>query len=407
MKLATMRHLLASTIAATVVMSGAAWAEAYRIVAGDQLRVSLSAQSASTDIVVDIDGQIRLIDAGAIPVAGKTLDEVEQLLSARLSDEGLLIDPRVSVNLQSYAPIIVAGQVAQSGSYPFLPGMTVGAALAVAGGNQLTGISRLDVERGKLENQAQMEILNLELAARAARAARLEAQLADRAEVVIEERLATTVPQPGAVNLKGLVSGEQDILSGYRFRRDELLASWANEIDAIETQIELFDQRLAVQEEVLASVAKDLDAAQKLQERGLQTADRLLSAQQREANARADVLALQSSRVAATQAVANAQRARTQFLLTQSNDARNTLQAERVAMDDLQLRYARAVGFLSLLGGGNIGTLLSSEAIVMRYDIVSPRESRQDLEPVTLDTSLLPGETLVVTAAPAVPTISN
>jgi polysaccharide export outer membrane protein len=45
-----------------------------------------------------------------------------------------LLNPRVSVSIDEYRQFFVNGQVEKPGGYPFQPGITVGKAVAIAGG---------------------------------------------------------------------------------------------------------------------------------------------------------------------------------------------------------------------------------------------------------------------------------
>ena len=70
---------------------------------------------------------------GAVPVRGKSTDELEETIEAELA-KGLLRDPSVSVQVERFRPFYILGEVKQPGQYPYVPGMTVLAAVAIAGG---------------------------------------------------------------------------------------------------------------------------------------------------------------------------------------------------------------------------------------------------------------------------------
>jgi len=70
---------------------------------------------------------------GLVQVAGKTTVEVEREV-ARLLSEGYVRNPRLSVSIFSYRPIFIRGAVNNVGSYPYTEGLTVGNAIAIAGG---------------------------------------------------------------------------------------------------------------------------------------------------------------------------------------------------------------------------------------------------------------------------------
>ena len=89
-----------------------------------------------------LTGQFRVNDRGniAIPLLGAvkadgfTTSELEDSIAQRLSDKKLLLDPSVSVEVLTYRPVFVLGEVAKPGEFPYQPGMTVLTAVSLAGG---------------------------------------------------------------------------------------------------------------------------------------------------------------------------------------------------------------------------------------------------------------------------------
>jgi len=67
--------------------------------------------------------------AGHGPNAGATAREIEEKLRA-----GYVREPRVSVEVEAYRPFFVLGEVQTAGQYPYVNGMTVETAVAIAGG---------------------------------------------------------------------------------------------------------------------------------------------------------------------------------------------------------------------------------------------------------------------------------
>jgi protein involved in polysaccharide export with SLBB domain len=81
-------------------------------------------------------------------VAGMTLAELEALLAERYRSSGYLRDPKLSVELMSARPFFVLGEVQKPGSYPYVSGLTVAQAVAIAGGyTRRASSSRITVKR--------------------------------------------------------------------------------------------------------------------------------------------------------------------------------------------------------------------------------------------------------------------
>lgn len=106
----------------------------YTLAAGDRLRVIVFGQdSLSNSYAVDGSGHISMPLIGLVPAFGQTSASLERAIEARLRN-GFLREPRVAVEVEAYRPFFVLGEVTTAGQYPFINGMTVQNAVAVAGG---------------------------------------------------------------------------------------------------------------------------------------------------------------------------------------------------------------------------------------------------------------------------------
>lgn len=106
----------------------------YRVDSGDRLRITVFDQKdLSTTYSVDQAGYISFPLVGAVPARGRTLQELEGQIAAKLR-QGYLRDPDVSIEVDRYRSIFVMGEVGQPGQYTYVPGMTIQNAIAVAGG---------------------------------------------------------------------------------------------------------------------------------------------------------------------------------------------------------------------------------------------------------------------------------
>lgn len=106
----------------------------YRVDGGDKLRVLVYGQEGLTNTyTVGANGSITMPLIGAVTVRGKTPAGVAQVVAARLRD-GFIRDPSVAVEIDTYRPFFILGEVAAPGQYPYVPNMTVESAVAIAGG---------------------------------------------------------------------------------------------------------------------------------------------------------------------------------------------------------------------------------------------------------------------------------
>ena len=106
----------------------------YRLASGDRLRILVFGQSdLSNSYSVDGAGMISMPLIGRVRALGETTAELEKIVEARLR-QGYLRDPSVSIEVETFRPFFVLGEVNDSGQYPFASGLTVQKAIAVAGG---------------------------------------------------------------------------------------------------------------------------------------------------------------------------------------------------------------------------------------------------------------------------------
>jgi polysaccharide export outer membrane protein len=107
----------------------------YRLGPGDTLRIITYGEDPLTgEFRVGDQGSVALPLAGTVRAAGSTPRELEDAIASALKKADMLRKPSVSVEVATYRPIYVLGEVNKPGQYPYQPGMTVVSAAAVAGG---------------------------------------------------------------------------------------------------------------------------------------------------------------------------------------------------------------------------------------------------------------------------------
>jgi polysaccharide biosynthesis/export protein len=107
---------------------------AYRLDAGDKLRVMVYGQEGLTNTyAIDAGGSITMPLIGAVPARGRTPTALAAEISAKLR-RGFIREPSVAVEIEAYRPFFILGEVAAPGQYPYVPNMSVESAVAIAGG---------------------------------------------------------------------------------------------------------------------------------------------------------------------------------------------------------------------------------------------------------------------------------
>ena len=107
---------------------------AYTLDAGDKLRIVVFGQEGITNsYTVGVDGSVNLPLVGSVPARGFTTQQLSGMISERLK-QGFVREPHVSVEVESYRPFFILGEVTTPGQYPYVANMTAETAIAIAGG---------------------------------------------------------------------------------------------------------------------------------------------------------------------------------------------------------------------------------------------------------------------------------
>ena len=133
-----MTRSLFSAIAALLLLPAMADAQSatenYRLGTGDKVRVIVYGEDdMGGSFEVDGNGTISLPLIGVEKAAGLSAHQLESKITADLAD-GYLNDPRVAVEVTTYRPFYVLGEVNRPGQYAYVNDMSAVNAVAMAGG---------------------------------------------------------------------------------------------------------------------------------------------------------------------------------------------------------------------------------------------------------------------------------
>ncbi|MES2497068.1 MAG: polysaccharide biosynthesis/export family protein [Pseudomonadota bacterium] len=106
----------------------------YVLGTGDKLRISVFGEpKLEGEYVVSSTGILSFPLIGNIQASGQTVEAVQENIRSKLA-AGYLKDPRVSTEVLNYRPFYILGEINKPGEYPFVNGITVQQAVAMAGG---------------------------------------------------------------------------------------------------------------------------------------------------------------------------------------------------------------------------------------------------------------------------------
>lgn len=106
----------------------------YTLAPGDRIRVIVFGEETLTgEYVITSGGNLSFPLVGNLRATDKTVEQLQTALAASLA-EGYLNNPRVNIQVISFRPFYVLGEVNRPGEYPVSTGLTLQQAVASAGG---------------------------------------------------------------------------------------------------------------------------------------------------------------------------------------------------------------------------------------------------------------------------------
>jgi protein involved in polysaccharide export with SLBB domain len=109
--------------------------EAYALGSGDQMRITVFRNpELSGEFAIDGQGYLALPLGGEVLAKGLDVRQLENQIETRFKEGGFLVDPQVSVQVLTYRPFYILGEVNNPGEYEYTNGMNVTNAVAMAGG---------------------------------------------------------------------------------------------------------------------------------------------------------------------------------------------------------------------------------------------------------------------------------
>ncbi len=108
--------------------------EVYRLGPGDKLRITVfNVESITGEYTISSGGQVAVPLLGAVRADGATTQQLADAIRTGL-DGTYVKDPRITVEVLSYRPFYILGEVNQPGEFAYKPNLTLEQAVATAGG---------------------------------------------------------------------------------------------------------------------------------------------------------------------------------------------------------------------------------------------------------------------------------
>lgn len=249
--------------------------------------------------LVGPEGAISFPFVGEVQAAGKTTAELSQALSGGLrSTLGLTDPPNVTVEVETFGPIYVTGDVQSSGAYPFAPGMNVIKAISLAGGlRHSPADAPSDANRQMIDLQGTYDVLKDQRTRLLVERARLDSVIANQAALTIPPQIKDDAETPALVaSQEAMLKAGQDQIKSQTVALQAQKQLLTKSIDALAQKRDTATQQLSLAQDRLQKV-------QTLATNGLAITDRVMTLQSNVADLEGQLLDIDTADLKAKQDV--------------------------------------------------------------------------------------------------------
>ena len=349
---APLRTLVSALLMGLIVSlawTGHVRAETYRLGVQDKIRVKVIDWRASKGEYKELDaledvytvnpaGAVSLPLVGDIPAEGKTTEELSLVIADTIQKRsGLLSRPGVSVELDKFRPIYVAGEVEHPGEYQFRPNLTVLQAISIAGGlRRVTEAGLLRLERDRIVATGEHDKARLELRRAIARRARLLAEQQGLKDIPMPAELKS---EPDAGKLiadeRALMRARADLLQSQVTGLKDVKALYEQEVRSLADKTKSLDREIALVKRNLGNVAS-------LVQKGLAVTGRELALEQTMGDLEGRLLDAQVASVRAQEEARKADRDADDYKSKRMESINDDLQKTRHDLEQAAAKVATA-----------------------------------------------------------------
>jgi protein involved in polysaccharide export with SLBB domain len=347
------------------------------------------------DLPVAMDGSIQAPFLGAVPIAGLTVSQALDALNRRYVEQRIFVVPKLGFSVASYRPIFVVGDVKTPGSYPFQPLLTVEKAMGLAGGQIATNPAE-DPVLARARLRGELEAIEGNIVREALAYARLTAELAERADILPEDIPASAHDYVNGPLAESIREVERRIAKadteGFSAQRTVL----SEQIAEAEQQMVLLNQLLENVNGTIEIGKGDVERAQELRKRGINTQSDVSNVQRE----------LSQTQARQLEVLTNLSQARRDMGLLKSRLVEISQTRHVGALVDLQTHNVALAGYLAthrtteeqlvLMAGLTEAELAKNKQVVLDLTIRRGVGANVIDIPATATSVLVPGDVLAV-----------
>jgi polysaccharide export outer membrane protein/exopolysaccharide production protein ExoF len=372
----------------------------YRLNTGDVLTFDfLDDAELPITATVSGNGEAQFPLIGGVNVVGLTITEALEKLGNEYRRRDILVDPKLSLNISTFRPIFVLGEVRTPGSFPFFSGLTVEQAIGLAGGMQIVASNASDrlVTRARL--RAEVEAARAEIVHEAVYAARLSAQLKSSEKIDLND-----VPEIARTYVEGLPFDSVTELEERILKED--LAAYRSQAQILtegiaqaEGGIEILNELVQQQKDIVSNSLEDVERIGALRKRGLNTESELSRAENSAGTEKAQLLQTFATLARTRQELSELKLELAKLAADRKKDILTQLQERAIAIQKL-ISEQHAAEEQILLMAAVAKDESRKNQVSFAYEIRrNPVGGKPTSFEASLVTEMLPGDVVVVSIA--------
>jgi protein involved in polysaccharide export with SLBB domain len=389
---------------AVVVAALTAWPQAavadgdnYKISTGDIVSFDfLDDADVPVTLTVTSDGDVQFPLIGSIKVAGLTIDEARAKLRQTYISRDIIKDPKIALNITTFRPIFVLGEVKSPGSFAYTPGMSVEQAVGLAGGTQTDQTNPADRVVARARLRGDIDGTQADIVHEALYAARLRAQLDGRTKVDIKDVPDIAKNYVQNVSIQSVIEIEQKILDtdlSTSKNQEEILSQGIKEAEG---GLQILSQLEATQKEVVDSNQADFVRVDSLRKRELNTIAEWLRAKTSLSDEKARLLEIYAQMSTSRRELGNLRLELAKLKDDRVKDILTKLQERDVAIKKLIAERHSAEEQYFLMAATTSQQSLTNSKINFSYQILRTVDGRKQALNAQPSTEMLPGDSVIV-----------
>lgn len=381
------------------IEQASASADGYTLSAGDIVTFDfLDDTELPVQLTITSDGAAQFPLIGSVPIVGLTITDTLAKLRNEYIKREILVDPKISLNITTLRPVFVLGEVKSPGSFPYYSGLTVEQAVGLAGGTQTAATNPSDRIIARARLRGEIDGADTEIVHEAIYTARLKAQLAGRQIVDMNDIPEIARDYVNKTSLKGVIEIEEQILKTDLDASKSQIQIISDGMIEGEAGIKILDELIAEQKQVVDNTQKDLDRADSLRQRALNTESDVSRAKSNASTERARLLEIYSEMSKSRRDLGSLKLELAKLTADRENDLLTKLQERDVSIKKLLAKRQSAEEQFFLMAAATADETKKS-IISFTYQIRRNTGSKSGTVDASAFTEVLPGDVLVVAIA--------